>query len=86
MELTTYEKIMLWIIAITEKVKEYFLKFYPKLALGFSILFTYGIVGGLDRNRITANDFHNIICVAVGLTILTLIYFIVLLLSKLKGE
>lgn len=86
MELTTYEKIMLWIMAITEKIKEYFLRFYPKLALGFLILFTYGTIGGLDRNKLTANDFHNIICVAVGLTILTLIYFIVLLLSKLKGE
>lgn len=86
MELTTYEKIMLWIMAITEKIKEYFLRFYPKLALGFLILFTYGIIGGLDRNKLTVNDFQNIIFVVVGLTILTLIYFIVLLLSKLRGE
>lgn len=86
MELTLCETIMLWVIVIIEKLKEWFLRFYPKIALTFSTLYAYGIIGGLDRNKMSTSDFYTTIYIAVGLTILTLIYFIVLLLSKLKGE
>ena len=86
MELTTYEKIMLWIMAIMEKIKELFLRFYPVIALIFSIVYVYGLFEKMSRHKDVASDFQVTFYLAIGLTISTLIYFIVLLLSKLKGE
>lgn len=86
MKLSKFETIMLWIIAVTEKVKAAFLKVYPTTAILFSIVYAYGLIGGLDRNRISTTDFYNAIYVAIGLTILTLLYLVLSLRQKLRGE
>lgn len=85
MQLTKYETVMLYIIAVLEKLKAIFLKVYPTAAVIFSIIYAYGLIGGLDRNRVTTADFYNAVYIAVGLTILTLIYLVLSLREKIRG-
>ena len=86
MKLTRFESAMLWVIAIADKIERAFLKVYPTTAILFSIVYAYGLIGGLDRNRISTADFYNAIYVAIGLTILTLLYLVLSLRKKLRGE
>lgn len=86
MELTKFEKVMLWAIAIMERIKDWFLKFYPILAVGFASVYTIGIVGKHSRNLTTADDFTITIIVAIILTIVSLLYVILFLREKLREE
>lgn len=86
MELTKFEKVMLWVIAIAERLKDLFLKFYPILAVGFASVYTIGIVGKHSRNLTTADDFTITVIVATVLTIISLIYVISFLREKLREE
>lgn len=86
MELTTYEKIMLWIMAIAERLKDLFLKVYPIIAVGFALIYTIGIVGKHSRNLTTADDFTITTIVATILTIVSLLYVILFLREKLREE
>lgn len=86
MELTKFEKIMLWIIAIEERLKDLFLKVYPIIAVGFALIYTIGIVGKHSRNLTTADDFTITIIVAIILTIASLLYVILFLREKLREE
>lgn len=86
MELTKFEKIMLWVIAIIEWIKDMFLKVYPIIAVGFALIYTIGIVGKHSRNLTTADDFTITIIVAIILTIVSLLYVILFLREKLREE
>lgn len=86
MELTKFEKIMLWVIAIIERIKDLFLKVYPIIAVGFALIYTIGIVGKHSRNLTTADDFTITIIVAAILTIVSLLYVILFLREKLREE
>lgn len=84
MKLTRYEKIMLYVIALTEKLKDWYLRFYPTLAIGFAILYTIGIVGKHSRNLTTMDDLSVTVIIATIITILTLFYVILFLREKLR--
>ena len=86
MELTKFEKIMLWVIAIIERIKDLFLKVYPIIAVGFALIYTIGIVGKHSRNLTTADDFTITIIVVIILTIVSLLYVILFLREKLREE
>ena len=86
MELTKFEKVMLWAIAILERIKDWFLKLYPVLAVFFATVYTIGIIGKHSRNLATADDFTITIIVAVVLTIVSLLYVILFLREKLREE
>ena len=86
MELTKFEKIMLWVIAIIEWIKDLFLKVYPIIAVGFALIYTIGIVGKHSRNLTTADDFTITIIVAAILTIASLLYVILFLREQLREE
>ena len=86
MELTKFEKVMLWAIAILERIKDWFLKLYPVLAVFFATVYTIGIIGKHSRNLTTADDFTITIIVAVVLTIVSLLYVILFLREKLREE
>lgn len=86
MELTKFEKVMLWAIAIMERIKDWFLKFYPVLAVFFATVYTIGIIGKHSRNLTTADDFTITIIVAIILTIVSLFYVILFLREKLREE
>lgn len=86
MKLTKFEKIMLWAIAIIERIKDLFLKVYPIIAVGFALIYTIGIVGKHSRNLTTADDFTITIIVAIILTIASLLYVILFLREKLREE
>lgn len=84
MKLTKYEKIMLWVIAIVERIKDGFLRFYPTLAIGFSILYTIGFAAKHSRNLTTMDDLSITVVIAIIITILTLVYIILFLREKLR--
>lgn len=84
MELTKFEKIMLWVMAIAEKIKEYFLRSYPAIALIFSFVYVYGLFEKMSRHKDVASDFQITLIFAIALTVLTLIYIILLLREKLR--
>lgn len=86
MELTKFEKVMLWVIAIIERIKKLFLRFYPILAVGFASVYTIGIVGKHSRNLTTADDITITIIVAIVLTIVSLLYVILFLREQLREE
>ena len=86
MELTKFEKVMLWAIAILERIKDWFLKLYPVLAVFFATVYTIGIIGKHSRNLTTADDFTITIIVAVVLTIVSLLYVILFLREQLREE
>jgi hypothetical protein len=74
MELTTYEKIMLWIMAIIEKIKEYFIRFYPSLAFVFSLIFAYAIARNYDLHN--SINWAKVFLTAWIFTMITLLWVI----------
>lgn len=86
MELTKFEKIMLWVIAIIERIKDLFLKVYPIIAVGFALIYTIGIVGKHSRNLTTADDYRITVIIAIALTIISLLYVILFLREQLREE
>lgn len=86
MELTKFEKIMLWVIAIIERIKDLFLKVYPILAVGFASVYTIGFVRKHSLNRTTADDYRITVIIAIVLTIISLLYVILFLREQLREE
>ena len=86
MELTKFEKVMLWVIAIAERLKDLFLKVYPISAVGFASVYTIGFVRKHSLNRTTADDITITIIVAIALTIISLLYVILFLREQLREE
>lgn len=86
MELTKFEKIMLWIIAIAERLKDLFLKIYPIIAGCFALVYTLGFVRKHSLNRTTADDYRITVIIAIALTIISLLYVILFLREQLREE
>lgn len=86
MELTKFEKIMLWVIAIIERIKDLFLKIYPIIAGCFALVYTLGFVRKHSLNRTTADDYRITIIIAIALTIISLLYVILFLREQLREE
>ena len=87
MQLTKYETIMLYVMAITDLLKRAFLKAYPIIAIGYSTIYTFGFIGYTQRHIvIKMSDYQNAVVTAVVLTILTLFYLVLTLREKLRGD
>ena len=86
MQLTRFEKIMLWVIAIAERLKDLFLKVYPTLAVGFASVYMIGFVRKHSLNRTTADDYRITVIIVIALTIISLLYVILFLREKLREE
>lgn len=86
MELTKFEKIMLWVIAIAERLKDLFLKVYPITAVCFAVIYTLGFVRKHSLNRTTADDYRITVIIAIALTIISLLYVILFLREQLREE
>lgn len=81
-----YENFMLYVIGFYFWLRDKYIKYFPACALAFSLFYVYNLAGGIECGKVTSAHIPIVIITALIFTILTLIYFILILKDRAKGK
>ncbi len=73
------ENILLYVLAIWERVKECYFKLFPWAAAIIGVLYGYGLIGASERGHISVSDIPSIMMSIAFFTVAVMFYIIVLL-------
>lgn len=80
------ENIILALLGFWERVKEWYIKWFPSLAVAFAVLYAYGLFGSSDKGLLSTSDVPYIMLTVAWFTIFVMIYIVVLLKDKLNSK
>lgn len=74
------------LIIINERLKAFYIKWFPTAAIVFVISFIAGIAGSSDRGQLHSDDMPTLIIVALSFTIAVLHYIVLTLKTAISKK